>query len=239
SALPRRRGRLARAGGTALAGAGPRRGRAGGPGGGGGERPLAGASGLRHGDPARHHGPDRPRRRRSGPRRHRRSGPGRRGRGPRAGAAGPVPRLVPPPPAYGLAGAGLAFAAQLAVGVLAQDLPELVIAESVLVPVTVDQVIEQRLYPLHFGHVDQGGLAALPGGLDDQRAAAEQPVHQGLAHGVVVDPVQRDVTPLPPEHAVLQDHSLVGEDIVSGAPDDPRPYRQPQHQDQREAGEHV
>ena len=83
---------------------------------------------------------------------------------------------------------------------------------------------------LHPRQVGQDDLAALAGRLDRHRAAAEHPLQQRVRERHVVDPAQRDVPAVPGEHALAQQHPLVGEHVVRRAPLQPRPERQPRQQ---------
>ena len=92
------------------------------------------------------------------------------------------------------------------------------------------------MHPLDVGDVlELEGV--LGGGLDDQRAGAQHPVDQAVPELDAVDAGQRDVNALAGDQAVAVHDAAVGDDEVRGPPVQERPHRQPQHQDQPDAGD--
>ena len=77
----------------------------------------------------------------------------------------------------------------------------------------------------------------LGGGFDDQRAGAQHPVDEAVPELDAVDAGQWDVDALAGDEAVAVHDAAVGDDEVRGPPVQERPHRQPQHQDQPDAGD--
>ena len=119
-----------------------------------------------------------------------------------------------------------------------EDVAHLPVTQRVLVVLCLDQLVQGGLHPTDVRHVGEHRLAALAGRLDGQRAAAEQPLEEVLVHRVVVDPGEWEVPPVPGEDTLLEQHSLVGEQVVGGPPDQERPQTEPEHRDQGDHPDH-